>query len=543
MNSPALVLVVDDEPDLELLIRQRFRKKINAGELEFDFAINGEEALKKLETTNRHFDMVLTDINMPVMDGLTLLNRIKEQEGPYKAVVVSAYGDLENIRTAMNRGAFDFITKPIDFTDLELTILKTVNEVRLIRKGLEAHEQLETTLQEKERAEIETDRARQSEKFKQQFLANMSHEIRTPMNSVVGLTHLLLKTSLNEQQLRYVDTIRKSSENLLVIINDILDVSKIEAGKMVFEKTAFVFTEIMDNLFQMMLIRSEEKKLSLELELSPEIPSVLIGDPVRLQQILINLVGNAIKFTEQGKVTITAVPVELDGVECKVRFNITDTGIGISPETVGIIFESFAQATSETNRKFGGTGLGLTISKQLIDLQGGAIDLASEVGLGTTFSFTLPFRIGEQSDLPKRQVSADADKISISGISVLLTEDNVFNQMVAIDTLKDLIPDVQIDVAENGAEALDILAEKSYDLILMDIQMPVMDGFETIQRIRSSNEERLRKVKIMAMTANVTRDEVDRCFESGVDDYIAKPFDPQDLLVKIYHLIHQKNQY
>jgi signal transduction histidine kinase len=543
MNSPALVLVVDDEPDLELLIRQRFRKKINAGELEFDFAINGEEALKKLETTNRHFDMVLTDINMPVMDGLTLLNRIKEQEGPYKAVVVSAYGDLENIRTAMNRGAFDFITKPIDFTDLELTILKTVNEVRLIRKGLEAHEQLETTLQEKERAEIETDRARQSEKFKQQFLANMSHEIRTPMNSVVGLTHLLLKTSLNEQQLRYVDTIRKSSENLLVIINDILDVSKIEAGKMVFEKTAFVFTEIMDNLFQMMLIRSEEKKLSLELELSPEIPSVLIGDPVRLQQILINLVGNAIKFTEQGKVTITAVPVELDGVECKVRFNITDTGIGISPETVGIIFESFAQATSETNRKFGGTGLGLTISKQLIDLQGGAIDLASEVGMGTTFSFTLPFRIGEQSDLPKRQVSADADKISISGISVLLTEDNVFNQMVAIDTLKDLIPDVQIDVAENGAEALDILAEKSYDLILMDIQMPVMDGFETIQRIRSSNEERLRKVKIMAMTANVTRDEVDRCFESGVDDYIAKPFDPQDLLVKIYHLIHQKNQY
>jgi hypothetical protein len=541
MNSPALVLVVDDEPDLELLIRQRFRKKINAGELEFDFAINGEEALKKLETTNRHFDMVLTDINMPVMDGLTLLNRIKEQEGPYKAVVVSAYGDLENIRTAMNRGAFDFITKPIDFTDLELTILKTVNEVRLIRKGLEAHEQLETTLQEKERAEIETDRARQSEKFKQQFLANMSHEIRTPMNSVVGLTHLLLKTSLNEQQLRYVDTIRKSSENLLVIINDILDVSKIEAGKMVFEKTAFVFPDIMENLYQMMLIRSEEKKLSLELELSPEIPAVLIGDPVRLQQILINLVGNAIKFTEQGKVTITAVPVEIDGVECKVRFNITDTGIGISPETVGIIFESFAQATSETNRKFGGTGLGLTISKQLIDLQGGAIDLASEVGMGTTFSFTLPFRIGGQEDLPNRPASLDADKISISGISVLLTEDNVFNQMVAIDTLKDLIPDIQIDVAENGAEALSILAEKSYDLILMDIQMPVMDGFETVQRIRSSNDERLRTVKIMAMTANVTRDEVDRCFESGVDDYIAKPFDPQDLLVKMYHLIHPKN--
>ncbi len=540
MNTPALILVVDDEPDLELLIRQRFRRKIKDGELEFDFAINGEEALKKLETTNRHFDMVLTDINMPVMDGLTLLNRIKEQEGPYKAVVVSAYGDLENIRTAMNRGAFDFITKPIDFSDLELTILKTVNEVRLIRKGLEAHEQLETTIQEKERAELETDRARQSEKFKQQFLANMSHEIRTPMNSVVGLTYLLLKTPLNDQQFRYIDTIRKSSENLLVIINDILDVSKIEAGKMVFEKTAFVFSEMLDNLYQMMLIRANEKQLPLELKFSPDIPEVLIGDPVRLHQILINLVGNAIKFTETGKVSIAVAPVDISGDHCKIRFNITDTGIGVSPETVGVIFESFSQATSDTNRKFGGTGLGLTISKQLIDLQGGAIDLASEVGTGTTFSFWLPFRIGQLKDLPVRSSAPVKAHEQLSGISILLTEDNSFNQMVAIDTLNDLIPQVHIDVAENGAEALELITKKKYDLVLMDIQMPVMDGFEAVRRIRHEADPELRKLKIMAMTANVTRDEVDKCFESGVDEYIAKPFDPQDLLSKIQQLLLPK---
>lgn len=537
MNNPALILVVDDEPDLELLIRQRFRRKIKDGELDFDFAINGEEALKKLETTNRHFDMVLTDINMPVMDGLTLLNRIKEQEGPYKAVVVSAYGDLENIRTAMNRGAFDFITKPIDFSDLELTILKTVNEVRLIRKGIEAHEQLETTLQEKERAELETDRARQSEKFKQQFLANMSHEIRTPMNSVVGLTHLLLKTPLNEQQFRYVDTIRKSSENLLVIINDILDISKIEAGKMIFENTTFSFSEMLDNLYQMMLIRANDKQLPLELQVSPEIPPFLIGDPVRLQQILINLVGNAIKFTESGKVSINVAPVQTSADKCTLHFTVTDTGIGIAPETVGVIFESFSQATSDTNRKFGGTGLGLTISKQLIDLQGGTIDLASEVGSGTTFSFSLTFRIGKESDLPVRKVSAPVLDNQLSGITILLTEDNVFNQMVAIDTLNDLIPNVHIDLAENGEQAVEKAGMRKYDLILMDIQMPVMDGFEAVRKIRSELDPTLRNVKILAMTANVTRDEVDKCFECGVDEYIAKPFDPQDLLVKIQQLI------
>jgi signal transduction histidine kinase len=369
MEGPARILVVDDETDLELLIRQRFRHKIKNNEVAFVFANNGVQALEKLSEIGQDIDMILTDINMPEMDGLTLLEKLKENYKHHKAVVVSAYGDMENIRTAMNRGAFDFVTKPIDFNDLETTISKTINEIRIIRQGHHAGEQLIVRTREKELAEMDKLRAEQSEKFKQQFLANMSHEIRTPMNSVIGLTNLLIKSRLDEQQKKYLNIIRKSSENLLVIINDILDLSKLEVGKMEFEKIPFSIEDAVETVYHTLLFKAEEKKLSFLIKIDPEKPEIILGDPTRLNQILINLAGNAIKFTESGNVTIEIREINRHEKISTIQFSIIDSGIGIAEENIGKIFESFSQASSDTSRKFGGTGLGLTISKQLIELQ------------------------------------------------------------------------------------------------------------------------------------------------------------------------------
>ncbi|HNP48690.1 MAG TPA: response regulator [Bacteroidia bacterium] len=540
MNSvegPAKILVVDDEPDLELLIRQRFRHKIRSNELAFEFAGNGVEALRKLGMDADSYDMILTDINMPEMDGLTLLVKIKEQFAHHKAVVVSAYGDMENIRTAMNRGAFDFITKPIDFGDLETTINKTISEIRLIRQGQVARERLAQTIMEKEVAELDRQKAEQSEKFKQQFLANMSHEIRTPMNSIIGLTNLLVKTNLDQQQAKYLNVIKKSSENLLVIINDILDLSKIEAGKMVFEQTPFLVADALETVYHTLLFKADEKKLGFEINIDKGVPAAISGDPVRLNQILINLAGNAVKFTEKGSVTISVIELSRNGNQSILEFSIRDTGIGIAPEGLNKIFESFSQASNDTTRKFGGTGLGLTISKQLIELQGGSIYVASELGKGTTFSFKIPYAIASADEIGKdKKDTLQIDKEDLAGMRILLVEDNPFNQIVAVDTLNDLLEKPVIEIADNGLIALDKLTAADFDVVLMDIQMPEMDGFEATRKIRQDFPSPKHMTKIMAMTANVTKDEVDNCFSCGMDEYIAKPFDPQDLLQKLWRL-------
>ncbi len=537
MEEPARILVVDDEPDLELLIRQRFRHKIKNNELVFDFAGNGIEALEKLKQAEANYEMILTDINMPEMDGLTLLENLKEHFNTCKAVVVSAYGDLVNIRIAMNRGAFDFITKPIDFVDLETTMTKTITEIRQIRNGIKAREQLEVTIREKEIAELDKLRAERSEKFKQQFLANMSHEIRTPMNSVIGLTNLLIKTPLENQQKKYLNVIKKSSENLLVIINDILDLSKIESGKLDFEQISFSLEDYVDTVYQTLKFKTDEKNLTFNFKIDPNVPKTLNGDPTRLNQILINITGNAIKFTEKGGVTLEIKELNRQGNLSMLQFSIIDTGIGIPEESIDKIFDSFSQAQSDTTRKFGGTGLGLTITKQLVELQGGNIKVKSELEKGTVFTITIPYLIGEDIDVGKRNNSENDIKPEVlKGIHILLVEDNPFNQMVAMDTLNDLIPEINIDLAENGKIALEMVCKNDYDVVLMDIQMPEMDGFEATGEIRKMPPPK-NKLKIMAMTANVTSEEITKCFESGMDSYISKPFDAQDLLNKIGALV------
>lgn len=531
------ILVVDDEPDLELLITQRFRHKIKSQEFAFQFASNGIDALNKLQN-GITFDLLLTDINMPGMDGLTLLSRLKEHSLLFKSIVVSAYGDLQNIRTAMNTGAFDFITKPIDFHDLETTIYKTLSELKVIRSGVEAQEKLQVTIIEKELAEIEKLKAEQSEKFKQQFLANMSHEIRTPINSIIGMTNLVLRSELNNTQLKYLSIVKKSSENLLVIINDILDLSKIEAGKMEFEKIAFSLRECLDTVFHTLLYKAQEKELEFKYIIDPKLPPVLIGDQVRLNQILINLTSNAIKFTEKGHVHIIAKVVEQNDLLCKVEFSVTDSGIGIPEDKIDHIFESFSQAASDTTRKFGGTGLGLTISRQLVEQQGGIMLAKSQIGAGSTFSFELVFGFGDESLMDKKDAEDLQVKIdSLKGVRILLVEDNQFNQMVAVDTLTDLIGNIAIDIADNGKIAIEKINHGDYQLVLMDIQMPEMDGYETARFVRNKLPDGKKAVPIMAMTANVTKDEIQNCYDSGMNEYISKPFDPNELIRKIAKLV------
>ncbi|HRS38198.1 MAG TPA: ATP-binding protein, partial [Bacteroidia bacterium] len=272
------------------------------------------------------------------------------------------------------------------------------------------------------------------------------------------------------------------------------------------------------------------------MDIEPEVPAVLKGDPVRLNQILINLAGNAIKFTEKGSVRIHVKQLSRQADESILEFSVSDSGIGISEEQINKIFESFSQAGHDTARKFGGTGLGLTISKQLIELQGGSIYVRSELGKGTTFSFKIPYRIGDAARLVATEATGTDEAVqALKGVRILLVEDNQFNQMVAVDTLQDMLLEPTIDLAENGQEAVEKVRENDYDLVLMDVQMPVMNGFEATRQIRNLSGPRSR-TKIMAMTANVTEEEINNCFACGMDEYLAKPFDQTKLLQKLVRL-------
>jgi signal transduction histidine kinase len=519
MSNLTPILVVDDEQDLAFLIQQKFRRQIKESIYHFYFALNGVEALKLLKE-HSEIELILTDINMPEMDGLTLLNEINAMKRPTKSVVISAYGDLNNIRTAMNRGAFDFITKPIDFNDLELTLQKTIEEHTKLTEGIKAQQVLTTTI-------LEKDQAIQSAKFKQQFLANMSHEIRTPLNAIVGMTNLLLNETTPENQKRYLNAMKQASHNLLGLINDILDISKIEAGKINLETIDFNFYDVVDSVYQTLHLKADETSINLSYHIDERIPKWLNSDPTRISQILINLVGNAIKFTPaNGSVTITCKLLEKLNDVSTILFQVKDTGIGISKEQQDNIFESFTQASNDTTRKFGGTGLGLTISKQLVELLNGEISIESELGKGTSFFFTLPFSEGIEVEEKSKKIENDQNQERT--LTILLAEDQPMNQMVAVDTLEVLFPKSTIDVADNGKIAVELASNKKYDIIFMDIHMPVMDGYEATQQI-IGGEGLSKLTPIIALTANVVKEEIDKCLEAGMKKHLAKPFNPDQL--------------
>lgn len=382
----------------------------------------------------------------------------------------------------------------------------------------------------KRNAESATIIAENAVKAKQQFLSNMSHEIRTPMNAIIGFTKVVLKTDLTAKQKEYLDAIKMSGDALIVLINDILDLAKVDAGKMSFEKTPFKMKSSISAMLHLFETKIQEKNLRLVKKYDSKIPDVLVGDPVRLHQIILNLVSNAVKFTTKGKITVSVDLLHEDADKVVIEFAVTDTGIGIPKEKIGKIFENFQQASSGTSRLYGGTGLGLAIVKQLVEPQGGSIRVKSTVDKGSTFSFTLSFqKTNADAELENELMELDTE---IKNIKVLVVEDIALNQLL----MKTLLDDFgfERDIAENGKIAIEKLKSKDYDIILMDLQMPEMNGFEATEYIRKKMNS---KIPIIALTADVTTVDLAKCKAVGMNDYLAKPVDERLLYSKIVGIL------
>ena len=370
--------------------------------------------------------------------------------------------------------------------------------------------------------------------MKSSFLANMSHEIRTPMNGIMGLTKLLLNTRLSGKQNEYLRAIESSSDTLLVIINDILDLSKIEAGKLSLEKKEFLFINLLSSVVGVF----EGKALGKGIELvanyhQNNLPEVLVGDSVRLNQILYNLINNAVKFTQEGSVTLAVNTVEMSDKDVLLKFTITDTGIGISQEQQSQIFNEFSQANSSTTREFGGTGLGLSIVKKLVELQGGSVTIVSEEEKGSSFIFEIlyPHKKISESNI---SVSNDSLDFNLGGLNILLVEDNPVNQLVVTDLLSEV--GAEVELAVNGQEAINLFNPEKHAVILMDMQMPVMDGYEAIRRLRNGGFD----VPIIALTAHVSEVEMEKCKSAGANEYLSKPYKPSELYQKISQLLNTR---
>ena len=372
--------------------------------------------------------------------------------------------------------------------------------------------------------------AQQANRAKSSFLANMSHEIRTPMNGVIGMTTFLRESSPTVQQLEYIEAIQLSGQHLLSIINDILDLSKIEAGKLELEQQAFCLTKVLELVSPMFQMRAAQKGLEFRLELNEDIPSWLMGDPTRIQQVVTNLVGNAIKFTTQGWIALRCRVVGQQNSIVKLRIEVEDSGIGIAKEKQSKLFTPFVQADSSSTRLFGGTGLGLAICKELAIAMNGDVRLYSEASKGSLFAFEFDAAL---TDVPMPNVAHTPTVQTLEGIGkILLVEDNDVNLKIAGTILRK--NGLSFDAARNGQEALQMVGKGDYALVLMDCQMPIVDGYETTEQIRNHMEYSLvRNIPIVAMTAHAMKGEREKCLSAGMNDYITKPIDHAQMIQKI----------
>ncbi len=476
--------------------------------------------------TKEAFAVVLLDLTLPDSRGFETLEKLIRTHPEANVIVMTGLADKALGLNAVKVGAQDFLMK--GGFDSEL-LAKT------LRYSIERKNVL-NSLADANRAR---DVAEESARMKEQFIASISHEMRTPMNAIYGMSNLLAQTILDVEQRSYIDSVKQSSEILLGVINDILEISTLQNGKMDFDSKDFDLNELMLNLVNVMQYKKDVKPLVFNLNVAPSVPQLVKGDKLRLNQILFNIVGNAVKFTDEGHVNIGVETVDYQEDTFKLRFTIEDSGIGIPADKVDTIFETFTRIRTK-DRIFEGTGLGLAIVKNLVALQGGKVWATSIVGHGTTIYVELDFQkaasLAETAEL--MNIPADYTESNHRAFKLLLVEDHKMNQIVARKTIERQFANVQLTIANHGQEAIDfLLAGNTYDVILMDIQMPIMDGNEAVAYIRTNMPHV--KTPVLAMTAHayISKDNIFKSY--GFDDFVLKPFEPEQLFSKIHTYINK----
>ena len=559
-----------------LLVEDDFSSRLYATKLlqyVFDNIYVAENGALGLELYIEHTpELVISDIAMPIMDGLQMSRKIKQLNPKANIIFTTAFDNKQNMLEAIDIGISQYIIKPLDknkFYDAVDRVANVINlefELALQQQLLKnAHDELEAKVVERTaklwetneklvqeievRKQIENELrnakelAESANKAKSSFLAKVSHELRTPLNGIIGIASILFGTGLNEKQRNFIQMIKVSADNLLNIINDILDFSKIEAGKLKFQHIYFDLFKVIDQSVSFFYENARTKGIKIRYSKREDVPKYLIGDPGRLNQILNNLLGNAIKFTDKGSIELNIDVKETHQESVKILFSVKDTGIGIPNDKIDLLFKSFSQVDGSYTRKYGGTGLGLSISKELVENMGGSIWVESQVNKGSTFFFDILFKLPtkEQKKIAPAKSEFDYEEIKKSidlypsiQLTILVAEDSFINQEVLKQVL--MLKDWNLVFVSSGSEALEAYRNTNFDFIFMDVQLPDVNGLELTKIIRAEEKKSGKRIPIVGLTAHNYDTNDNECIDAGMDLYLSKPFNWTDIFSAIYSL-------